>query len=330
MASPPASPGPAGPPTSPEEQIARLLQRGMLISDHAGALHFLSNVSYYRFRGYLEPFVDGEADDDLRPFLPGTTFADVLQRYNFDVQLRTLVLEAFNHIEISIRSQWTNHLAHHEGGGELAHLNSNLFGKHYDENLEKLRDDYNEHGKALHGHDFEACPIWALSETLSFGQLSRWYGDTTLPVKKLVASHYQLDHKQLGALLHNLTSVRNFCAHHERLWDRPFATRLSRPRGTMGQFSDPITFFNSEELGRLYNSLVMIAYLTRVITNSTTWTSSLVALMKQHTHIPRDSMGFIPGWEQLAIWQPFPVAPRAGLVRRLASIACRYLGRRQN
>ena len=294
---------PAGPPTSPDEQLNRLLQRGMIIPDQDGAIRFLSNVSFYRFRGYLEPFVAEAANGDLRLFQTGTTFGVVVQRYDFDVKLRTLLLEAFNHIEISVRAQWTNHLSHHEYGGQLAHLSPSLFGKGYGDNLAKLEEDYQEHGQGLHGFEFEACPIWALSETMSFGQLSRWYGGTDLTVRKLVANHYRIHYKILDPLLHHLTTVRNFSAHHERLWDRDFATRLSRPKTLMGDFSEPLKFFNSLQTGKLYNSLVMIAYLTRDITNRTTWGSSLVSLMDQHPHIPQDRMGFIADWQDLAIWQ---------------------------
>ena len=295
---------PAGPPTSPEEQLDRLLRRGMIIPDQDEAIRFLSNVSFYRFRGYLEPFVAKAATGDLRPFHAGTTFNSAIQRYEFDVKLRTLLLEAFNHIEISIRAQWTNHLSHHEDGGKLAHLNLSLFGKGYEDNLAKLKEDYQEHGQELHGFEFEACPIWALSEMMSFGQLSKWYGDTNLSVKKRVADHYRLHYKTLGPLLHHLSTVRNFSAHHERLWDRVLATKFSRPRKPIGDFSDPLPFFNPVETGKLYNSLVMIAYLTSEIANRTTWARDLVSLMDQHPHIPQDRMGFIPDWRDLAIWQP--------------------------
>ena len=275
----------------------------MDIPNHGDAVRFLNNVSFYRFRGYMEPFVTEEADKTLRPFHPGTTFDSVAQRYNFDVSLRTLLLEAFNHIEISIRTQWTNHLCHAEGGGELAHLNSDLFHEDYSDNLAKLRKDYDGHGRAIHGYDFGDCPTWVISEVMSFGQLYRWYRDTVLPVRKLVAHHYMLHYKTMDTLLRHLTPVRNFCAHHERLWDRNFATKLSRPRKLMGTFSDPLTFFNSTETGKLYNSLVMIAYLTREITNNTNWSRDLVALMQQYPHIPQDRMGFIPGWDKLTFWQ---------------------------
>ena len=82
----------------------------MLFPAPGRAARFLSNVSFYRLRGYLEPFVDQTASGNLRPFLANTSFDSVIERYNFDGQLRVLLLDAFNHIEVSIRTQWTYHL----------------------------------------------------------------------------------------------------------------------------------------------------------------------------------------------------------------------------
>jgi abortive infection bacteriophage resistance protein len=165
-----------------------------------------------------------------------------------------------------------------------------------------LEEEYEERNQGFHPYDFTNCPTWAVSEVMSFGQLSRWYGDTTLPVKKRVAGHYQLHHKVLKPLLHNLSTVRNICAHHQRLWDREIATQFRLPKQLAG-VSNSETLFNKAEPSKLYNTLVMMAYLTRAITNSTAWTLRLVDLMDQSPNIPQTTLGFVPGWQELAIWQ---------------------------
>ena len=279
-----------------------LQQRGMSIPDLTEAERFLSNVNYYRFRGYLEPFVDKTTDNGLRPFQVGVTFDAVVERYIFDTRLRTLLLEAFNYIEVSIRTQWTYHLAYSQGGGQHSHLNPKLFSSHYNENLATLEEDYRQRGKKLHHYHFNACPIWAISEVMSLGQLSRWHSDTNLKVRKLIAGHYQLHYRVVRSLLPHLTLVRNFCAHHELLWDRKIVSSFSLPT-RMGAFSNPRTFFNETETGKLYNTLVMIGYLTRAITSNTDWTRNLVALMNQYPNVLQNRMGFVPNWQQLDIWQ---------------------------
>ena len=304
MASPLSNPNDPGPPTSIADQVSRLLQRGMSIPDRNEAERFLSNVNYYRFRPYLEPFVDQDTSCDLRPFQVGTTLEAVIERYMFDMRLRTLLAEAFSYIEVSIRTQWTYHLSYSQGGGTYSHWNPALFSdedKHA-ENLATLEEDYRQRGETLHSYVFNDCPIWVIPEVMSLGQLSRWYSSTILPVRKLVAAHYQLNYKKLRSLLRHLLTIRNICAHHELLWDREFITKFSIPK-QMGAFTSPRAFFNQTEDGKLYNTLVMVSYLTTVITDTKAWTRDLVALMNRYPNIPQERMGFVTDWQELEIWQ---------------------------
>ena len=303
MASPSGTPRPPGPPASINDQIHRLSRRGLSIPDTGEASRFLRNVNLYRFQGYLEPFLDPTSQGNHRPFLPNTSFSAVVERYEFDRRLRTLLLGAFNYIEVSIRTQWTYHLAYTVGGGEFAHLDSSLFSQGYPANLASLEQEYQQHGKAIHRYEFGGCPIWAIAEVMSLGRLSRWYGDSKREVRRHIASHYQVDEQILQSVLRHLSPIRNLCAHHERLWDRVFITRMKVPT-RLGPFNRPRELFNPRERGRIYNTLVMVAYLTRVITDKREWAQSLVELMNQHQNIPKERMGFVPKWENLEIWKP--------------------------
>ena len=302
MASSQGTPRPPGPPASVGDQIRILSQRGLSISDTGEAARFLNNVNLYRFQGYLEPFIDQAVQGSQRPFLPNSSFSTVVERYDFDAKLRTLLLEAFNYIEVSFRTQWTYHLAYTEGGGEFAHLDSSLFYQGHPANLASLQQEYQQHGKAIHRYEFGRCPIWAIAEVMSLGQLSRWYGDSRREVRRHIAGHYQVDERILQSVLRHLSPIRNFCAHHERLWDRVFITKMKVPT-RLGGFNKPRELFNPPENGRIYNTLVIIAYLTRTITDKPKWAEALVALMNQHPNIPRDRMGFVSGWETLDIWK---------------------------
>ena len=226
MTSPTSKPAPPGPPTSVADQVALLQQCGMSITDPNEAERFLSNVNYYRFRRYLEPFVDQTASSTLRPFHSGTTYDAVIERYTFDTRLRTLLLEGLSHVEVSIRTQWTYHLSFSQAGGEYAHLDPRFFSTEHGNNLAVLQRDYEDHGKSTHRYDFTDCPTWAVSEVMSLGQLSRWYRSTIRPVRRRVADHYDLDESRLHSVLRHLVTIRNCCAHHELMWDREFITKL--------------------------------------------------------------------------------------------------------
>lgn len=295
-------PSTPGPPTSINDQISLLRQRGMCVSNLTKAVHFLSNVNFYRFRGYLEPFVDPQATGSQPAFRQGTTFETVVERYEFDTQLRAMLLGAFNRVEVSLRTQWTYHLTYTLGGGTYSHQNSGLFSNGYTKNWDDLKQEYSRHGQANHAYPLLSCPTWAIVETMTFGLLSRWYGDTNKKGRQLIAKHYLLDESVLQSLLRHLTPVRNFCAHHERLWDRDLKTKMKIPK-KMGTFAKPASFFNPTQTGSLYNTLVMIAYLTTTITQNRDWAQEFVALMNRHQNIPQSDMGFVPNWQSLAIWQ---------------------------
>ena len=83
------------------DQIALLEQRGLVIKDKAHAEHFLLHIGYYRLAGYWQVL---QNDSVKHTFIPGATFEDVIALYNFDRELRLLLSDAIERIEVSLRS----------------------------------------------------------------------------------------------------------------------------------------------------------------------------------------------------------------------------------
>ena len=69
----------------------------MLFSNETQALHYLKNISYYRFKGY---WWDMQQDFTEHTFKPNTYFESVIKRYNFDRHLRLILFDAIERIEI--------------------------------------------------------------------------------------------------------------------------------------------------------------------------------------------------------------------------------------
>lgn len=90
------------------QQVALLQSRGMVISHTATTEHYLSQINYYRLCAYWLPF---ESDHVTHTFKQGTSFEQVLDLYIFDRELRLLVLDAIERIEIAIRTQLSYQLA---------------------------------------------------------------------------------------------------------------------------------------------------------------------------------------------------------------------------
>ncbi len=97
------------PPQSFEEQLDLLIKRGLIVDDRDEALHYLKHLNYYRLIAYWLPF---EKSRDPHEFLPGTHFSQIINNYLFDRELRLLLLDAIERIEISFRTQWAYHVSH--------------------------------------------------------------------------------------------------------------------------------------------------------------------------------------------------------------------------
>jgi len=94
---PPAKIPYSKPPLSFADQLQKLKSRGMSVADDAQALHYLSQLNYYRLGAYWLPF---EQNHQAHQFKPGTTFERVVEHYVFDRELRLLVLDAIERVEL--------------------------------------------------------------------------------------------------------------------------------------------------------------------------------------------------------------------------------------
>lgn len=110
------------PQTTASEHVARLKGRGMSFADEAAAEHHLSHIGYYRLTAYWLPF---EADHGTHEFRENTTFENVLNHYTFDREIRLLIMDAIERIEISMRTRWVYELV--AVGGPHVHLDATLF-----------------------------------------------------------------------------------------------------------------------------------------------------------------------------------------------------------
>lgn len=90
------------------EQIQQLRDRGMTIYNEELAKHYLEHVSYYRLAGYWWPM---QSDKVNHKFKENSRFEDVVALYNFDRELRILLFDVIEKIEISLRTKLIYHLS---------------------------------------------------------------------------------------------------------------------------------------------------------------------------------------------------------------------------
>ncbi len=283
------------------EQVALLQSRGMIVDDPAQAKFYLQHLNYYRLGAYWLPFEDGHTNHQFRI---GTRFADVLELYVFDRELRLLVLDAIERLEVSVRGQWAYQLGHRHG--PHAHLDQALARRRdrWQQNLASLQEEAKRSDEIFIRH-FRANyrenlpPVWAVCEVMSLGQLSRWFANLKpKATRRAIAGVYSLDQEVLQSWLHHLTHVRNVCAHHSRLWNREFTIvpkiPRTKPSGLASQFH-----INSR---KPYNSLLMLLYCMDIIAPKHRWHKRLLDLLSgQAANLT--AMDFPPDWMEMPIWK---------------------------
>lgn len=292
------------PPLKLQDQLQQLKNRGMLVADEALAIHYLGHLNYYRLGAYWLPF---EKDHRSHQFHAGTQFEDALNIYIFDRELRLWLMDAIERIEVSLRTQFAYHLSLRYG--THPHLNQALFHNQlrYNRALIKLEHEVKQSGEEFIKHLTQKYqeslpPIWAIVELMSLGQLSQWYDNLqNRQDRKAIADIYDIDEKNLRTFLHHLTTIRNYCAHHARVWNRDYTITLKIPNKRPASLVSSFNHQSSSER-KLYNTLVLLTYLMDLTSPGHHWKIRLFDLLKNHS-INQHAMGFPSDWQQRPIWK---------------------------
>lgn len=123
------------PAISVEQQLEMLKQRGLSIKQPERAKRFLEVVSFFRLSIYMRPFQIPGNSEHL--FKPNSEFKEIVDLYAFDRELRLLVIDAIERVEVAVRASLNNHMSC-KYQSEVAHsgshwyLNRRLFKKSYD------------------------------------------------------------------------------------------------------------------------------------------------------------------------------------------------------
>ena len=300
------------PALSYQQQLDQLERRGLVVNNRPDALRQLASISYYRLSGYWYPFRQRNAAGAISSqFIPDTQFEQVVELYEFDRKLRSLVLDALERVEIVIRTQITYHVGHQYGAfghADAANFHSGFDHAHWlaklEEETRRSSDEFIRHYKTRYT-GFPRIPVWMLTEVMSFGALSFFYkglrNDHKAGVadKKAVADYFGLHHKRLGDWLHTLTYVRNVCAHHSRLWNRELAIRPDKAK--QPEWLPPATPRND----RIFYILLMLRYLLRCTGNGHDWAAEVAALLEPIEQVSWYcvAMGIPENWKDHPIWK---------------------------
>lgn len=293
--------------TTIEDQIAKLRERGLQIIDIGQARHFLSNISYYRLEGYWWPM---QADKTTHLFKPNSRFEDVIALYNFDRELRLLIFDVIERIEIGFRTKVIYHLSHEIGPWWFedesnfksgpAHTQSLI---HIDRDLNQSKDTFITQHYTKYHKDRRRPPSWKTFEVVSFGILSKLYSNlqSSINAKDTIAKELNLvNHTFLPSWLQTIAQIRNICAHHGRLWNKNLPGRpklLSKPPAPWLKDVP-----NVSQHQMLYIHICCMKYLLDVISPGHHFTPKLSELFNKFPSVDLKALGFPVNWQEEPLW----------------------------
>jgi len=306
------------PATTYAEQIKIWDDRHLQVPDGFRAQSYLSHISYYRLSAYCIPFqkVKDVFDDK-------TTFDDILNLYMFDRELRLIMYDAIERIEIGLRTQIIYKLSHkygshwHDEAGLFTPAYTNIRGKVVDpfESMQQfLRNEYNsDKPEVFIKHYFDTYndpttpPSWMAIELLTIGGLSRLYSNLADEKdKKMISDNYKLPFFVFQSWFHALTYLRNICAHHCRVWNREYHITpkyLLKPK--YNWVDSPFQINN-----RTFYYLYVLKYFLNIINPNNTFKNKIEQLFIKYPNveieymgIPTDADGNTLDWKSQALWK---------------------------
>lgn len=284
------------PALSISEQIDFLKEKGMVLSNIAFAEHKLQTIGYFRLSGYWKPFQYFDATQNKKMFSSGTTFEKVVSRYDFDNELRILIIRVLEKIEIASRIAISNHMSLKYG--PHWHTNNNNFAGsiNFGNQIRHERAQFIKHYKSKYTPIMP--PSWMVFEILSFGSISVVYSKLHDDDKKQIAKNFNLPKERLQSWLHSLTFLRNLCAHHNRILYMNFIKLPSVPKEIPKKDRKEINL-----LRRFYRHAIAIQVFEKQIPTVPDWFTQIDALLNKYPQVPQESLGFPTNWKQQKIWK---------------------------
>jgi abortive infection bacteriophage resistance protein len=237
-------------------------------------------------------------------FNSGVTFEQIVDLYTFDRQLRVLLLDALERIEIAIKAALNNSVALQRGPHWF--MNKSFFKPGCDHAflLEGIKEEIG-HGdpqkrtvSVAHYYktydDPEMPPSWMVLEAISFGKLAYIVRNLAAHELKAMSHAVCLADTLLASWCLSMSYLRNLCAHHSRVWNRVMTIKPA--------ISSSLRLDMTPN-DRAYAQLVVVQKFMQNVSPSSRWPSRLQALLNEHPKIDPKSLGFPSDWIDRPVWQ---------------------------
>ena len=249
----------------------------------------------------------GQACDE---FVDGASFDLVIDLYEFDERMRHVVFAELDRIEMAIRTMLGYRLGSidpfiyqdvtrlsayarqsNKGSRRSRHA---VWVEKFERAVSSSKEDFVEHHRRHYQGDM---PVWAAVEIMDWGMLSYLYDFSPTEVRHDIADECGLAAPQLASWLKCLNIVRNYAAHHARMFNRVFDIK---PKLSDDEQLQEVAGVSNRSFGQLS----LIQYLHRQLDLSPA--NRLPQLLDTFPHnsiVPFSRIGAPEGWERLVLWE---------------------------
>lgn len=203
------------------------MARGLTASDEKEAKQLLTSVGYFR----LKQYISADMLSEEQHFKSGVTFQNIVDRYDFDTEIRNVTFAMCQRVEVTIKATMSQTLSqlYTPVLPDAAFMNSE-FAIAWKRNIQIARSQARQRQEPYVSHHWQyyhEFPIWVDLELSTFGALSHLFSWLQIEAQKEIAKNFGVQKKYIWSWLHVLTVVRNLCAHQARLLGN---TKILKPR----------------------------------------------------------------------------------------------------
>lgn len=281
-------------PLSPQALLAKLKSQGLLVDDEELALSYMSYVGHFRLKGYWY-----QLQNPLTKFFkPNITFAHICSRYECDREIRAIILESVERLEVAVRTvicnflslkyspHWflTTEIFAPKGRNGIGQMLSKIEGEiERASSRSYIKSYYEKHD------DPYLPPSWAMSECVTLGTWSKIFAMLRDPAdRKAISSKFGIKQVEVfESWLHTLTVLRNMAAHHDRFLDIKIGVSPTNLKLKGITFPDNKT---------VYASLTVIHVLLTSIGFQGGLKARLLAIEEKYGAEHFQHMGFVKNW----------------------------------
>ena len=296
------------PPFEWAQQLESLIQKGLVIDEPAHSCFKL--VSYQRFSGYLAAFYLPERNS----FRDDTTFERAWELYEFDRELRLLVLDAIERIEVAFRTALSETMSMEYSSHWF--LQAELFKNPERYKLfikkakEASRDPHDAELRRYYARYSQPDypPSWLLFEKLSFGVCTNLFRNLKhVKDRRAVSKWFGYHPTVLASWIESIRYTRNLCAHHARLWNRWFVSAPILTLTAHNGSPNPSMFLPNSQIENVkttFKAQAAVMYcLLEALVPGNEWQRRLFMLFEKYPQTEFDKMGFDKDWRHDNFWQ---------------------------